>query len=356
MKHSRLQEDDPAAEPAAGSPADLAANQDATGAGPTVPPTADTPIPPPLAPTMPPTVDPPLVQGRAGRLGEVCRPLTFAVRVLRAFRRNQGMLLSGAVAYYMLLSIIPLMLLLLVGLSNLIPEPQLLEAVQEELNLFIPGMAETVTLQLEQFLLNRHLIGWLGVLVLIFFATMAFSLLENAMSVIFVHRVAVHRRHYLVSALIPFLFIALIGAGLLFITFASSALEALSQTQWELFGQRWGLDGLSVPLLYLAGLGGEVLLFTSLYLVMPHGSIATRHALVGGLVAAILWEISRHVLVWYFKTLSLVNLIYGSFAGAVVVLLTFEVAALILLFGAQVIAEFERCQGPEEEEASGFHT
>ncbi|RXL40389.1 ribonuclease R, partial [Citrobacter sp. AAK_AS5] len=77
-------------------------------------------------------------------------------------------------------------------------------------------------------------------------------------------------------------------AGLLFITFASSALEALSQTQWELFGQRWGLDGLSVPLLYLAGLGGEVLLFTSLYLVMPHGSIATRHALVGGLVAAIL--------------------------------------------------------------------
>lgn len=346
MKHSRLQEDDPAAEPGAGSAADLAANQDAAGAGPTVPPTDP--------PTMPPTVDPPLVQGRLGVLGEVCRPLTFAVRVLRAFRRNQGMLLSGAVAYYMLLSIIPLMLLLLVGLSNLIPEPQLLEAVQEELNLFIPGMAETVTLQLEQFLLNRHLIGWLGVLVLIFFATMAFSLLENAMSVIFVHRVAVHRRHYLVSALIPFLFIALIGAGLLFITFASSALEALSQTQWELFGQRWGLDGLSVPLLYLAGLGGEVLLFTSLYLVMPHGSIATRHALVGGLVAAILWEISRHVLVWYFKTLSLVNLIYGSFAGAVVVLLTFEVAALILLFGAQVIAEFERCQGPEE--ASGFNT
>ncbi len=355
MKHSRLQEDDPAAEPAAGSPADLAANQDAAGAGPTVPPTADPPMPPTLAPTMPPTVDPPLVQGRLGVLGEVCRPLTFAVRVLRAFRRNQGMLLSGAVAYYMLLSIIPLMLLLLVGLSNLIPEPQLLEAVQEELNLFIPGMAETVTLQLKQFLLNRHLIGWLGVLVLIFFATMAFSLLENAMSVIFVHRVAVHRRHYLVSALIPFLFIALIGAGLLFITFASSALEALSQTQWELFGQRWGLDGLSVPLLYVAGLGGEVLLFTSLYLVMPHGSIATRHALVGGLVAAILWEISRHVLVWYFKTLSLVNLIYGSFAGAVVVLLTFEVAALILLFGAQVIAEFERCQGPEEE-ASGFNT
>ncbi len=297
-----------------------------------------------------------LGQDQPGALAGVCRPLTFALRVLRAFRRNQGMLLSGAVAYYMLLSIIPLMLLLLVGLSNLVPEPQLLEAVREELDLFMPGMAETVVVELEQFLLNRHLVGWLGVFVLLFFSTMAFSLLENAMAVIFAHRVAVHRRHYLVSALIPFLFIALIGAGLLFITFAGSALDALSQTEWELFGQRWGLDGLSMPLLNLVGLGGEILLFTSLYLVMPHGSIATRHALIGGLVAAILWEISRHFLVWYFTTLSLVNLIYGSFAGAVVVLLTFEVAALILLLGAQVIAEFERRPRPGDVTATGYET
>lgn len=283
-------------------------------------------------------------------------PLAFGLRVLRAFRRNQGMLLSGAVAYYMLLSIIPLMLLLLVGLSNLIPEERLLEAVREELNLFMPGMADTVAVQLGQFQQNRHLIGGLGIVVLLFFSTMAFSLLENAMSVIFFHRVAVHRRRFLVSALIPFLFIALIGVGLLFITFAGGALDTLSQTQLEFFGHHWGLEGLSVPLLYLAGLGGEVLLFTSLYLVMPHGAIATRYALVGGLVAAILWEISRHLLVWYFKTLSLVNLIYGSFAGAVVILLTFEVAALILLLGAQVIAEFEQRHLPEEEGNSGFNT
>jgi len=261
------------------------------------------------------------------------------------------MLLSGAVAYYMLLSIIPLMLLLLVGLSNLIPEARLLEAVREELNLFIPGMADAVTVQLGHFLVNRHLIGWLGFLVLIFFATMAFTLLENAMVVIFFHRVANHRRGFLISALIPFLFIALIGAGLLFITFAGSVLESLSQTQLEFFGLQWGLEGLSVPLIYFLGLSGQVLLFTSLYLVMPHGRIAVRHALIGGLVAGILWEISRHFLVWYFKTLSLVNLIYGSFAGAVVILLTFEVAALILLLGAQVIAEFERCQRPNHEGA-----
>ena len=48
------------------------------------------------------------------------------------------------------------------------------------------------------------------------------------------------------------------------------------------------------------------------------------------------------MLVWYYSTLSMVNLIYGSFATAVVALLIAEVAALILLLGAQVIAELER--------------
>jgi hypothetical protein len=189
------------------------------------------------------------------------------------------------------------------------------------------------------------------------FLPMAFTLLENAMSVIFFHRVAIHRRHFLVSAMIPFIFMALIGAGLLLISLASGAIEALSHTHLQFLGREWRLDGLSTLLIFSIGFAGQVLLFMSLYLVMPLGGIAPRHALVGGLVAASLWEISRHFLIWYFKTLSLVNLIYGSFAGAVVVLLTFEVAALILLLGAQVIAEFERCKMPEENGAgSGFHT
>ena len=43
------------------------------------------------------------------------RPGLFLLRVLKGFRHNQGILLSGAVAYYMLLSIVPLLALLLVG-------------------------------------------------------------------------------------------------------------------------------------------------------------------------------------------------------------------------------------------------
>jgi len=59
-------------------------------------------------------------------------------------------------------------------------------------------------------------------------------------------------------------------------------------------------------------------------------------------VSGVLWEIARHILTWYFETLSVVNLVYGSLAGAVVALLSFEIGAIILLLGAQVIAEFDR--------------
>jgi len=63
---------------------------------------------------------------------------------------------------------------------------------------------------------------------------------------------------------------------------------------------------------------------------------------MGGMIATVLWEITRRVLVWYYAVLSSVNLIYGSFATSVVALLSIEAIAIIILLGAQVIAELER--------------
>jgi YihY family inner membrane protein len=191
---------------------------------------------------------------------------------------------------------------------------------------------------------SRHLIGVVGILVMLFFSSLAFSVLENAMAVIFSHRVRKHRRHFLISAIIPYVYILLVGVGLLLITLAAGMMDALEDKHLILLGWDLSLEGSSKLLLYLSGMAGMVLMLTSLYLVMPVGHIAFRHALIGGLTAAILWETIRHVLVWYYSNISLVNVIYGSLATAVVSLLSIEVAVIILLLGAQVIAEFERLQ------------
>jgi YihY family inner membrane protein len=109
--------------------------------------------------------------------------------------------------------------------------------------------------------------------------------------------------------------------------------------------------------LYILGIIGEVLMLTSIYLVMPVVRVRFRHAVIGGITAAVLWEITRRVLIWYYAAISVVNVIYGSIATVVVALLSIEVVAVILLLGAQVIAELER--KPDEsarEEQSGFET
>lgn len=268
--------------------------------------------------------------------------MLFILTVIRDFRRNQGMLLSGAVAYYTLLSIVPMLILMLIILSHLIQEKQLFETLSMYLAMVIPSYAANLTEQVQVFLSHRKVVGLIGFLVMLFFSSIAFTVLENAMSVIFLHRVRILRRHFLISAIIPYVYIFLMGLGILLVSFIAGALETIEGRRLIIFGWSFSFAGTSGVVLYIMGIIGEVLMLTSLYLVMPVGRITFRHALIGGIVATVLWEITRRILVWYYSVLSMVNLIYGSFATAVVTLLSIEAAAVILLLGAQVIAELER--------------
>jgi len=162
------------------------------------------------------------------------------------------------------------------------------------------------------------------------------------MSVIFYHRVAIKRRRFLVSAVMPYLFILFLGTGMLVVTVVSGALQTVSARNLTIFGKSHSLGPLSTTLIYLLGVAGEFLLLTAIYLVMPVGRLSIRHAAIGGLTATILWEITRHILVWYYETLSQIQVVYGSLTTAIIALLSVEIAALVLLLGAQVIAEYER--------------
>lgn len=269
-------------------------------------------------------------------------PLAFTLSCLRGFRANQGLLLAGAVAYYALLSIVPFLMLVVVALSHFLDQAELLETLRRYLELLVPGQSRSIVAEVANFLDNRDLITWVLGITMLFFSSFAFTVLENAMSVIFVHRVAIRRRHFLVSAVLPYCYILALGFGVMLVTLVAGTLQVLGQEHVALLGYRWSLGGVSGALLYLLGLGGEILVLTSIYLVMPVGRLSLSHALVGGVTAALLWELARHVLVWYFSTLSQVNVVYGSMTTAIVVMFSLEIGATLLLFGAQVIAEYER--------------
>lgn len=259
-------------------------------------------------------------------------PAAFIKRVLAGFKANRGLLLAGAVAYYTLLSVIPLLLLLLIVLSHVIDQARLLATLTEYLEFIAPGAGAAIGMNLRTVLANRDAIGVGVAITMVFSSALAFTVLESAMAAIFYHRVKARPRRFIVSALLPYSFILSLGLGLLVVTMVSGRLAALATHHFLL----------SVYLLYLLGVGGEILLLTAIYHVMPAGRLSWRHAFVGGATATVLWEITRHVLLWYYSSLSRMQEVYGSFTAAVALLLSAEVAAILLLLGAQVIAEYER--------------
>jgi membrane protein len=266
----------------------------------------------------------------------------FLLHVLRGFTRNQGFLLSGAVAYYTLLSIVPLSILALIVLTHFIEEQQLIHALSTYLEMVVPGYAAMLTEQVRAFLEHRKVVGIIGFLVMLFFSSMAFSMLENAMAVIFLQRVRIQRRNFLISAIIPYVYIFVMGLGIVLVSFIVGAIETLESRRLTILGWSLNIGSATGAALYILGIVGEVLMLTSIYLVMPVARVRFRHALIGGITAAVLWEITRRVLIWYYANLSMVNFIYGSIAMTVVALLSIQFVAVILLLGAQVIAELER--------------
>ena len=271
------------------------------------------------------------------------KSIRFASRVLRDFfLRNHGLLLTGAVAYNMMLSLIPLSAVLMVVFSHFFDHQLLMDSIAAEVSLIAPGFASTLSEVLEGFLQNRKVVGWVGLLVLLFFSSMAFRVIEDSIAIIFHRPLPTLKRSFWVSALMPYLFILIVAAGLIIVTSANAIIDAQSQVSHP-FPQIDALIRNHIGLIiYMTGVLSLVLLFTLFYKIMPVAKVSFTRALAGGITAAILWEIARHLLVAYYTKISMVNVIYGSMATIIIVLLTLEAVALILLLGAQVIADLQR--------------
>lgn len=267
----------------------------------------------------------------------------FATRVLRDFfLRNNGLLLTSAVAYNALLSLVPLTSVMLVFFSQFYEEELIIDAIMTEVALIAPGATGLLADVLTAFMASRELAGWIGILVLLFFGSLAFRVLQNAMAIIFHRPLPTLKRKFWVSALIPYLFIGLVAAGLIVVTALTAVIESPRGRVLAFGSFNVHYSSVAAVVLHVVGWLGLVLLFTTLYKVMPAAKVSFRLALAGGLTAAVLWEGLRFLLTGYFANISMVNAVYGSMATTIIVLLTMEAVALIVLIGAQVIADLQR--------------
>jgi YihY family inner membrane protein len=270
------------------------------------------------------------------------RFLGFVGRVVAAFLRNRGILLAGGVGYNALLSLVPFLTLTVATLSLFFDEQRILGILRPQLRVMVPQHADAILQNVQAFFRNQVTLSVVSIVVLLFFSSLAFRMLEEAVAGIFhVSGATARRRRFWVSALLPYLFIVLLVIGLFVTTLLTSGLDAMGGHSVRLLGVERSLAPTARLLLRLVGFVGLVIAFSGIYRVVPVIRVSLRRALIGGLCAAGLWRLVGLFMVYYFTKISMVNLIYGSLATVIVVLLFLEAAFVILLFGAQVIAELE---------------
>ena len=274
--------------------------------------------------------------------GVWARPARFAARVVARLYGNHGLVLASAIAFDTLLSMVPLLALGLVALTHVVEPSDAERAISEQISLLLPGAAQPVTRAYAEFLEQRDLLGGVGMAGLVVFGAMAFRTAREAMEVLFGGEHG-RRSSGFRMVLLPLLYVAITVIGLILSTALVTAVDALPEGGVSVLGVHVELAGASRLLLRLGGFVALLLLFSSFYWILPGSRARARDILLGGLVAASIWELTRRLLVWYFSRLSLVGAVYGSLASVVVLLVSLEVAAVVFLLGGQVVVELSRC-------------
>jgi membrane protein len=78
------------------------------------------------------------------------------------------------------------------------------------------------------------------------------------------------------------------------------------------------------------------LVFTSLYTVLPHAPVKFRHALIGGAMAAFLWEVAKFLFLLYVTRVVSYSRVYGSLGLIPMLFLWVYISWVLVLLGAEI--------------------
>jgi len=199
-------------------------------------------------------------------------PWSTAKRLFQEFQRDNGMLLAAAVAFYLLLSLVPL---LLVGISITASVLQYAlgtgaEAerhVFEFLERFVPLERQILRAALDDVIAARGPVAGLGLAGLLLVALGGFSTLETAINMIW----RAPPRHFLLNRLFALLMLVVTGALLLL----SLSITAVVQWAGRLPALSWLADEWSVQIVgILLPVAISGLMFSAIYRYYPAAGAA----------------------------------------------------------------------------------
>jgi membrane protein len=260
---------------------------------------------------------------------------------VKNFQANGNTNQAAAISLYAMLSLIPLFILTMLVAGYIFSSyPNIQNELIEKIRGFHPYFSESLLSQLGPIEQKKQLLGWVGIISLVWSSAMIFSAVETAMNMIFRSRA---QRNYIVSNLLAIAMIAMgwaVGVASVGITYMSTTLA----TQPLLFSKGFMI----IPFLYVTLFRFilpyllTVAFFTIVYKIIPTGKVSWSGALTGAAIFSALMEIAKHFFAWYMSDDKKYNLIFGSLETVVILVLWVFYVALILLFCAELISSYQR--------------
>ena len=255
--------------------------------------------------------------------------LEFCLALARRLRDDRGIQTAGSLTFTTLLALVPLVTVA-VALSTAFPVfDQAMEALKGYVSgQLLPEGGAKVTQQFSAFAAKAGRLTAIGIAFLAVTALMLILTVDEVMNRIF----RVQRRRMLAQRLL--MYWAVLSLGPLLIGASLSMTSVLVGSSLGLLNLGWltrGVLGLMPFFFTCAAL-------TLLYLVVPYRRIDLRHALIGAVLAGLLFEAAKRGFALYITKFPTYTLIYGAFAAVPIFLLWLYLSWVVVLFGATLTA------------------
>lgn len=257
--------------------------------------------------------------------------------LLRRFLDADVIAQSAALAFYAVLSLAPLMLLLLwLTASNPAIQQAVLAQVSQLAGPETEGVARAVVQNARSAPDTRSLAGWWSIALLLIGATAVFAQLQEALNRIF--RTDATKLAGLGEWLKKRLFSFGVLMALGFLLLVSMTVTTVLYLLLSRF------DPLQPALATLASLLVYTLAFAFMYHFLPDRRVRWRLALAGGAFTAALFVLGRLGITWYLASAPTANA-YGAMGALVLAMLWVYYASIILFVGAVVTATVDERMG-----------
>jgi membrane protein len=257
---------------------------------------------------------------------------------LTSFFRDECFYLSASIAYFLIVALVPLSLLLVALFGYMLGgDPELYNFLLSKLVDFFPAVTAGITNELRNLITYKG-ISFISFIIYGFLSLQLFYSVERAMDVIFK---VPRKRHFLLSLLWTVLIVTLfIFFWLMSFTLTSIA-GVFTQHPLSLFGIALSYKA-AIFLKYVAPFVLVLLTFTTVYKVVPHVRVHTIHAFAGALMVTILWELAKHMFTWVVRNLAHIGTIYGSLTTFILFLLWMYYLSCIFLLGGEFVNSLRR--------------